>query len=193
MNTDVTVVIPTIPPRAQDMMPRALLSVARQEHQAAAIAVAIDREHDGAWLTRGRALAMAQTTWVAFLDDDDEFKPEHLRLLLAEAEVTGADYVFSYFQPVGMGDPLGHFGRPFDAENPHHTTMTVMVKTKLAQSVGFTPPNPSDIVGGEDWRFIVGCVNAGADIVHLPERTWLWHYHPDASSGPNTSGRGDNW
>lgn len=193
MSTDVTVVIPTIPPRARDLLPRALASVFAQEYSAAAVAIAVDNLHQGAWATRGRALNTAQTEWVAFLDDDDEYLPEHLGRLLEEAARTEADYVFSYFYPVGMGDPLGLFGRPFDSAQPHHTTMNIVVKTKLAQSVGFTAPDPQDSVGGEDWRFILGCVEAGAKIVHLPERTWVWHYHPDANSGPNTSGRGDNW
>lgn len=193
MNTDVTVVIPTIPPRYVDLLPRALMSVFAQEYQPTAIAVATDVQHDGAWITRQRALDMARTTWVAFLDDDDEFEPQHLRRLLEEAARTDADYVFSYFTPIGMGDPLQLFGREFNPDDPHHTTMIVMVKTELAQDVGFTAPDTSDIVSGEDWRFILGCVNKGAKIVHLPERTWRWHFHPYATSGPNTSGQPRNW
>lgn len=186
---DVTVVIPTIPPRELDMLPRAIRSVAYQEEPVAALAIAIDVRKEGAWATRQRALDMATTPWVAFLDDDDEFLPMHTRLLLDCAEHEAADYVFSYYTLAHCFDVLGTFGKPFDHADPHHTTMTVLVRTKLAQSVGFTPPLPEHTVGGEDWRFTLGCVDAGAKIVHVPVRTWHWHHHFPG----NTSGRPDRW
>lgn len=108
-----------------------------------------------------------------------------------QAAYTDADYVFSWFvlgSMCGNVDRLGHFGREFDPANPHHTTMTVLVKTELAQAVGFTPPEDKARVGGEDWRFTLGCVAAGAKIVHLPERTWTYSCLPG-----NTSGLPDRW
>jgi hypothetical protein len=72
--------------------------------------------------------------------------------------------------------------------NPHHTTMTVMVRAELAKAVRFTPRLPEHEAGGEDWRFILGCVAAGAKFVHLPEQTWIWRHHAG-----NTSGREDRW
>lgn len=188
----VTVCIPTIPPRSTNrMLPLALRSVFTQTHPAAAVSIAVDIAHEGAWVTRQRALmAVFGSEWVAFLDDDDWWYSIHLERLLACAEDTGADYVFSYFD-TNMADPLGLFGREFDPANPSHTTMTILVRTELAQDVGFTPPHPGDIVSGEDWRFTLGCVEAGAKIVHLPERTWFWNWHPEDSR--NTSGQPHNW
>lgn len=194
MNRDVTAVIPTIPPRMMVSFPLALRSVMQQTHPVSAISVAIDTTKQGAWHTRGRALIGATTEWVAFIDDDDVWYPQHLERLLACAEETGADYTFSWFD-LGPGcagadsgyDPLGHFGKPFDPENPHHTTMNVLVRTELAQQVGFTPPPESDgpnpRVANEDWRFMIGCVQAGAKIVHLPERTWRYNCYPGSTSG----------
>lgn len=198
MRRDVTAVIPTIPPRMKTSLPLALQSVAAQTHPVSAISIAVDIERRGAWHTRGRALAQAKTEWVAFLDDDDHWYPQHLERLLVTAEATQADYCFSWFDLgvdcswSGSGqDSLGHFGKPFDPAAPHHTTMTVLVKTELAQAVGFTPPpNPdTDRVGDEDWRFILGCVAQGAKIVHLPERTWSYNCYG------NTAGlaRRVNW
>jgi glycosyltransferase involved in cell wall biosynthesis len=185
---DVTVVIPTIPPRRHDLLPEALYSVYQQDHPIDAISIAVDTHKQGAWQTRQRALDAALTTWVAFLDDDDLFKPMHVRRLLEHAADTNADYVFSYWDLEQLGDFLGLFGKPFDAAKPHHTTMTVLVKTELAKNVGFSARNDSDIAGGEDWRFMLGCVSAGANIVHLPEQTWVYRWH-----GSNTSGREDVW
>jgi glycosyltransferase involved in cell wall biosynthesis len=192
---EVTACIPSIPPRAAGLRQRALASVLAQDCPAAAVALAVDTDHAGPWVTRQRALEMVRTTWVAFLDDDDEWLPPHLGRLLWAQQRTGADLVFSYFVPVGMGDPLGHFGRPFDPANPHATTMTVLCRTSLARHVGFTAPPPGHTTenSGEDARFIQGVVDAGARIVHLPERTWRWHWHPYDPGGPNTHGLPTMW
>ena len=187
MKSDVTVCIPTIPPRDY-MLAEAVLSVAHQTLPAASISIATDTEHMGAWHTRQRAVDAVKTKWIALLDDDDLFKPVHLEHLRACAEETSADYCFSYFDLSITPDILGYFGRVFDPKNPTHTTMTILVRTELAQSVRFTPREPHHEVGGEDWRFTLCCVAAGAKIVHLPEQTWLWRHHAS-----NTSGREDRW
>jgi len=185
---DVTVVIPTIPPRRFSYLREALHSVSMQHYPIAAVAIATDVDREGAAATRGRALSMARTRWAAFLDDDDQLYPQHVEHLLALALETGADYTFSYWDLERTPDILGHFGRRFDPADPHHTTMTVLVRTELAQAVGFTPRPEGDVAGGEDWRFTLGCVAAGAKIVHLPEQTWFWRHH-----AANTSGREDRW
>src|SRR6202000_2030863 len=150
----------------------------------------------GAIATRNRALAHVTTPYVAFLDDDDEMLPEHLISLWSTKEMNDADYVYSYYPVVDPSgprrpdlDPLGTFGKPFDPKRPVQTTVTTLVRTELAQDVGFSipddiPPTPDGNRAGEDWAFTLGCVAAGAYIHHLPERTWLWHWH-----GMNTSGR----
>lgn len=184
----VCVVIPTIPPRRLDMLQDALYSVLQQDYPIDQISVAVDTHREGAWRTRQRALDAATTEWVAFLDDDDLFHPQHVRRLVETALEVSADYVFSYFDLSRTSDFLGYFGKVFDPNDPHTTTMTVLVKTKLAQSVGFTPRSPEHEVGGEDWRFMLGCLEAGAKIVHLPEQTWVYRWH-----GRNTSGREDRW
>jgi hypothetical protein len=71
------------------------------------------------------------------------------------------------------------------------TTVTTLVRTELAQDVGFLWPADSEIDGqraGEDWEFTRGCMAYGAKISHLVEHTWLWHH----DSG-NTSGLPDRW
>jgi hypothetical protein len=130
------------------------------------------------------------TEWVAFLDDDDEFLPFHVKHLVRFAQESGADYVFPWFTVVGGVDPFPqHFGKRYDVTAPHHTTMTVMVRTELAKSVGFKSPEGAHPGwGGEDWQFTLDCISAGAKIEHLPEVTWRYHH----DSG-NTSGRPERW
>ena len=180
------------------MLNRAIGSVMAQERPADAVSVAIDHKRAGSAWTRQRALQAVQTEWVAFLDDDDHFRPNHLAVLLDAADETGADYLFTWFQMHDSAgnerdwDPLGHFGKTFDPENPTQTTITTLVRTELAQTVGFCePPVGKEIHGqrlGEDFEFTLGCIAAGGKVVHVPQRTWIWTHH-----GANTSGQPDRW
>ncbi len=193
----VSVCLPTIPPRRQ-LLHRALDSIASQTTAPANIIVECDRTREGAVATRNRALARVTTPWVTFLDDDDEMHPDHIQSLTALAENTGADFVFSYFDLKIDGvvrndlDPLGTFGREIDPANPHQATVTVMVRTNLAQRIRFREPLPGATSHGqrhgEDYQFLLDCLTAGAKVRHLARRTWTWHHW----SG-NTSGRGDRW
>ena len=156
------------------------------------VVVSLDRERAGAATTRQRALEQVTTEWVAFLDDDDEFKPGHLSCLVAAAQDTGADYVYSWYDCIGGTDPLPHFGKPFDHCNPTQTTITTLVRTELALEANFiTPvnyPTPDGNIAGEDWHFTLKCVNLGGYIYHTPYRTWKWWHW-----GGNTSGQPDRW
>lgn len=194
---DITVAIPSIPPRSK-LLSRALESIVNQTKPAAALSVAVDLRKEGAPPTRQRALNAVTTPYVAFLDDDDEFLPTHLEDLARHMEETGADVVYSWFKVVGRGgfifdeDPIfpsGHYLNEFDPENPIETTVTTLVRTELAKEVGFRALDRGhDANTGEDYGFILGCVKAGANIRHLVKKTWLWHH----DSG-NTSGRPDRW
>lgn len=185
---EVTVVTPFHAQRkANGMLERAAASVRAQtvpvEH-----VLAEDIHRMGAAITRAHGLALVETEWTAFLDSDDELDPDHIEQLLACAADTGADYVYPWFRVVGGTDPFPMFyGRPWDDDAPHQTTITILVRTGLAQHVGFhEPPEGSTIHdqrGGEDWHFTLGCLAAGARIVHLPVRSWTWHHGPQNSSG----------
>lgn len=84
--------------------------------------------------------------------------------------------------------PPTHYRDPFDPQKPIETTITVLVRTDLAQQVGFQRLNRGETNSGEDRFFTLGCLAAGARIEHLVEKTWLWHHN----SG-NTSGLPTRW
>lgn len=183
----VALVMPSIPIR-QRLRRRALNSVEAQTHPVQAIAIAVDYLKEGAWVARQRALEMAAcagTEWVAFLDDDDEFKPSHIAALLGHARETDADFVYSWFDVVGGRDPfpVTHYTNAFDPEDPIETTITTLVRTELALSVGFERLNRGEVNSGEDRFFTLGCVEAGGKISHLVEKTWYWHHDSDNTSG----------
>lgn len=189
----ITVVLPTHPYRIHNgMTKRAVESVFSQTHPASSLIVENDVEKTGAAETRHRALMKATTEWVAFLDSDDQLLPDHLKTLIEAAEEHQADYVYSWFHTWNCVDPFPQwFGQPWDNDNPHATTITTLVRTEIAQQVGFLDyaKGPNVPVSDEDHRFTLGCMRAGAKIVHVPERTWIWNHHGDNTAGlPN---RGD--
>src|SRR5690606_29580029 len=126
----VTIVIPTIPPRTAQLA-RAVVSVGRQTRPVAAISIAQDLTHAGAWATRNRAMMAVTTEWTGFLDDDDELYPHHCATLLDLAEAEGADLVWGWFDVAGGNDPLDGKGRQFDVDNPHTVPITYLVRTEL--------------------------------------------------------------
>lgn len=167
------------------MLARALDSVCKQTRPADAVCVAVDRDHEGEWTTRNRTLAMADTEYVAFLDDDDELLPQHLDALMARASKGDVDLVYPWF--VWRDDdnihpnhePVG-FGRDFDAERlrgENFIPVTYLVRTELARFVGgFPAPGHDDCPGVmTDWGFLLRLLKTNARIVHVPERTWVWN------------------
>lgn len=206
MRPGISVVIPTIGDEGgrEELLHQAVASVRAQTLPATHVWLSGDNDHRGAIATRNHGLEAVDTEWTAFLDDDDVMYPDHLATLLDGAREHGADYVFSYFDVIDEhgrvigADPLGNFGRAFDPERPHQTTVTVLVRTELAQAVRFREPQGSTIEGqrwGEDFQLTMDCVAAGAKIVHIPRRTWgyrHWGYGVRGRAG-NTSGDPARW
>jgi glycosyltransferase involved in cell wall biosynthesis len=168
--------------RANGMLDRAAASVRAQTVPVEHI-LAEDIHRKGAAITRAHGLHLVDTEWVAFLDSDDEMDPDHMEQLLACAADTGADYVYPWFRVQGGSDPFPmFFGKPFDPSAPNSTTITILVRTELAKEVGFAR-DPNVQVSGEDFAFTLGCIAAGAKIVHHPAKTWTWHHGAHNSSG----------
>lgn len=163
-------------------------SVARQSLQPDTVILVNDLERAGAGRTRQKLLRMVETEWLAWVDSDDVLLPSHLEKLYNHAQETGAVFVNSWFY--APHDPLGHYGKPLDPCNPHHTTITFMVKTELAQEVGFRESLTDGPFSEEDWGHISGiaalCCARGLKMSHLATRSWRWR-----QEGQNSSGKPD--
>lgn len=212
--TKVAVCVPTIPGR-EDKFERAVRSIQRQSLPAdvtGSISVAADVEGIGAAPTRNRAWRNTEfdVDWIAFLDDDDELRPNHVALCLQHALDTGADLVYPWFNihsasggDITFNDPLrvpvdGHYVSPygvqFNDELKHELMtrnnfipVTVLVRRELLEIVnGFPVPGTPEWGENccEDWGLWRRLLDAGARFEHLPRRTWIWYWH-----GTNTSGR----
>jgi hypothetical protein len=103
--SDVTVVIPTIPGREQ-LRDRAYASVEAQTLLPSAVLVHNDPDRRGAAWCRNEALKLVETEFVAWLDDDDAFLPDHIQTMVDGQNESGADLVFTYAEFMGGRDPL---------------------------------------------------------------------------------------
>ncbi len=210
--TTIDICIPTIPGR-EELVNRAVTSAHRQVHDGSLelmAHVALDVEGEGAAPTRNRAWRLGDAEWVAFLDDDDELRPNHISLLHKHAVATGADLVYPWFNihtatgdDITNNDPLSvpvngkrvtPYGVQFNDElrnelmtRNNFIPITVLVRRSFLEKVNGLPHTnteewPEDCC--EDWGLWRRLLNAGAKFEHLPRRTWIWYWH-----GKNTSGK----
>jgi len=188
---DVTMIIPHIPtPARHAMLERALQSVANQTMQPAQTLLMYDDERLGASELRNRMLAMVETKWVAFLDDDDELLPTHLATLTNYSRNDDYDVYYPgcrVYDVRGIEIPRrmewGRFLQPFDAHLLRLTSyipVTSLVRAELAKKAKFEPP-PGSIY--DDWGFYLQLLDMGAKFKHVPQITWKWHHHGMNSSG----------
>lgn len=191
MTSRVSVIIPTVAPRA-NMLQRALASVTAQTLQPDVVIVQEDVEREGAAATRQRAQDKVTTKYTCPLDDDDELFPMHIEHLQAEAERTGADLVFPWYEVHGGGDPMPEaFGRDWGVYlnefGPYQFPVTFLARTEAIRAAGGWAPMPEgqrlEARPGEDWKLILSLVALGAKIVHLPEKTWVWNHWGGNASG----------
>jgi Glycosyl transferase family 2 len=190
----VTVLIPSIPTRGR-MLNRAFVSVLNQMRQADAIIVSLDHDRLGAAGNRNRALEGVTTEWVAFLDDDDEFQPEHLLVLLqnsddADVIYTGCTVIGPQGQEIPLKEEWGRFGEPFDAgllRKKSYLPVTCLARTELLHQWErpFEAPAGTDY---DDWGMYLKLLGKGARFKHVAQKTWIWFH-----TGFNTSGRSDRW
>lgn len=173
------------------MLTTALNSITKQTMQPDSIVVVNDLERAGAGRTRQKLLAAVDTEWLAWLDSDDYWFPEHLATLYQATITANAVFAFSWFD--ALNDPLGHFGKTFNPCNPHHTTITFLVRTELAQEVGFEESQKEGQFSEEDWKHIAGmaqlCCERDLNMIHVPTKTWHWRQQGQNSSGK--PGQGD--
>ena len=130
---------------------------------------------------------LVTTDWVAFLDSDDELKPNHLRACARHATLTGADVMYPWFDGY---DPMGMFGVPFDPEllrRRNYIPVTVLARTAMVKAVGGFADHPDEHGDPcEDWGLWLKLLDLGAKFSHLPQRTWIWHPGGTRGRAPDT-------
>lgn len=200
----VTVVIPTIPGR-EDLLERARLSALTQTRLPDRIVVERDSERTGAHAARNRALARVETDVVAWLDDDDTLRPNHLKACMRVLEQSPFDPDLVYPRPrmIGGADPTAvthqgvfptsPWGLRFTPEFAAHIRhvgsfipMTHLVRTDHVRAVGGFRPGytlDSGRYRGEDEDYLIRLLDHGTVFEHLDAVTWNWHVHAGHTAG----------
>ena len=205
----VTVITPTIRGRFE-MLRRAVASVQAQTQPVKHLVI-MDAEGDGPAAVRNSGIEVADTEWIAFLDDDDEIYPDHLALLIDYAERSGADLVYPWFDlnrsgqvrneddPLRVVSPEGHLVTPMGVPvtatlmeqltNRNWIPVTLLVRRSAIEAVGGFP-TPGTVEWPhqdcEDWGCWIRMRDAGYRFEHIGIRTWVWNHW-----GGNSSGRAD--
>lgn len=202
----IAVIIPTIPGR-EKLLNRALESVKAQDWFPKQVIVERDDERTGAWATRNRALAKVRADVVAFLDDDDWLRPNHLKACVRElAGPMGYDLVYPRPVMVGGADPTattyqGQFpvspwGLRFTKESEAHMRsrgsfipMTHVVMTEAVREIGgfqsgyMVNTDGRNRYRGEDEDYLLRLLDAGYSFGHLDMPTWYWQVHQRSTAG----------
>jgi glycosyltransferase involved in cell wall biosynthesis len=199
----VAVCIPTVPGR-EELRMRAELSVMKQDRQPDQFLVEVDKDRTGAAATRNRLLERVESDVIAWLDDDDWLKPNHLKACMRVIENTFAvDLVYPRPHLVNGRDPTAvtHQGRfpvspwglRFTQEMAAHIKhvgsfipITHLVRTESVRRIGGFPESrvlPDGRLQGEDERYLIELLDSGAQFEHLDQKTWYWYANPHSTKG----------
>jgi glycosyltransferase involved in cell wall biosynthesis len=137
----------------------------------AELAEHIDDPLDLGCRARNRGLELADGDLVAYLDDDNAFRPNHVAVLAAAMADPAVDLAYSQMVRHGIGDIIG-------AQPPIYgsvDTSLLMHRRSGPERFGMWPdPAPSWAV--IDWVFVNTWLEAGARWAFVPEITVDYYY-----------------
>jgi GT2 family glycosyltransferase len=142
----------------------------------------LNRLNPGASGSRNAGAAASRAEFVAFLDDDDAWRPQYLARAMAELEHSGADAVISglcrikhdgSIQPIVIPHRAEIAGRMFD-KNFGMTGSNLVIRRSAFERVGGFD---SALPVFNDWDFLIRMIAAGVEYSVVPELTVEWREH----------------
>lgn len=144
------------------------------------VAVSLRRNTGSVAIVRNVGLRLARSPFVAFLDDDNTWRPDHLRVCLAALDA-GADVVYTAVQRLRPdGSTLDILSTPFDRHTLREDSYvdTNAIVARLDASVRFSRlPRPRGRYPREDWE-LVWRLARSRRVTHLPEPTVAYAVNP---------------
>lgn len=125
---------------------------------------------------RNRGLELARGDYIAYLDDDNTWRPRHLELLVEALEATDADFAYSQMERHPAGDLIG-------AATPVYggiDTSLLIHRRGVPERFGMWPL-PDEMDGDKhapDWGVVERWLNAGATWTHVPHITVDYYMRP---------------
>ncbi|MFI5182440.1 MAG: glycosyltransferase family 2 protein [Thermoanaerobaculia bacterium] len=138
-------------------------------------------------------LAAAEGRFIAYLDDDDLYRPAHLEMLVAALEeegapgaaISGADQVAQRRGPDGRWRDekvLFRFGRPFDANRIlFKNDVPLIALLHRRDLIERTGPFDTAFDLFEDWDFLIR-LSRTTPICYVPETTAIYRVRDDGSN-----------
>jgi glycosyltransferase involved in cell wall biosynthesis len=123
----------------------------------------IDDINVGGW-ARNRGLEVATGDLIAYLDDDNAFRPCHIECLSKTLLGSTADFAYSRMHRHGLGDDVGSVPPDYGCID----SSIIMHRRETTSKFGRWPA-PS--IYAIDWQLIEAWMKAGATWVHVPEIT----------------------
>ncbi len=152
------------------------------------IAVSLSKNTGIAGVVRNIGIRLSQSTYVAFLDDDNTWHPEHLALCLDRLK-SGQDLVYTAIarRTVG-GRELDIVSAPFDRStliNEGYVDTSAIV-VRRADDVRFSRlPRGRTTLPGEDWEFVFR-LSRRIRVAHIPIVTVDYLVNPESFYTPWT-------
>ncbi len=175
----VSVLTPTIEGR-ESLLADAADSVQAQTEPCVHL-VWLDADREGPAVSRNRLLALAQTEYVAFLDDDDLLDPTHVEALVALlANGQGAAVAWSRCrtrhapdaQPVRIPYPIRPDYRQLCRGGRNWIPVTVVARTDAIRELGGFDPEARY----EDYDLWCRMIAAGHTFAYLRDETWTYRF-----------------
>jgi glycosyltransferase involved in cell wall biosynthesis len=134
----------------------------------------LDGDVDYGSRARNRGLELATGDYIAYLDDDNAWRAEHLQLLMGA--IGDADFAYSTMLRHPNGDEIGREPPAYGSID----TSLILHRRGLPQECGMWPmPHELHIdKHAPDWGAVERWLNAGATWVHVPLVT-VDYYFPE--------------
>jgi glycosyltransferase involved in cell wall biosynthesis len=121
------------------------------------VVVTLSRNVKAPAIARNVAIRMTSSDFLAFLDDDNEWRPDHLQVSIGQLE-SGADMTYTNLERrLVTGELIDVLGHPFDRRRlrhePYIDTNSIVVRRE--KGVRFSRiPRSRGLEPKEDWEFV---------------------------------------